>query len=56
MKTFGIDSRELLVQTSLQKLTIDTKWHADEVKELNIKNNEFGELVQLSLHDIVQVR
>jgi hypothetical protein len=42
------DSRDLLVPTSLQKLTIDPKWHAAQVQELTAKNNEVGELVQFS--------
>jgi hypothetical protein len=54
MKIFGKDSRDLLVPTSLQKLTIDTKRHASEVQELNAKNNEVGELVQSRLDDIVK--
>jgi fatty acid synthase len=56
MKIFEVNSRDLLVPTSLQKLTIDTKRHAAEVQELNAKNSEVGELVQLSLHDIVQLQ
>jgi fatty acid synthase len=55
MKIFGENSRDLLVPTSLQKLTIDAKRHASEAQELNAKNSEVGELVQLSLHDIVQL-
>jgi fatty acid synthase len=55
MKLFEKDSRDLLVPTSLQKLTIDAKLHAAEVQELNAKNNEVGELVQLSLLDIAHV-
>jgi fatty acid synthase len=55
MKIFWKDSRDVLVPTSLQKLTIDAKRHAAEVQELNPNNNEVGELVQLSLLDIVQV-
>jgi fatty acid synthase len=56
MKIFGKDSQDLVAPTSLQKLTIDAKRHAAEVQELNAKNSEVGELVQLSLHDIVQLQ
>jgi fatty acid synthase len=49
MKIFEKDSRDLSLPTSLQKLTIDPKRHATEVQELNV-----GELVQLSVHDIVE--
>jgi fatty acid synthase len=42
------DSQDLLVPTSLQKLTIDPKWHASQVQELAAKSNEVGELVQLN--------
>jgi hypothetical protein len=48
------DSRDLLVPTSVRKLTIDPKWHAAQVQELTAKNNEVGELVQFSLNYIVQ--
>jgi fatty acid synthase len=55
MKIFEKNSRDLLLPTSIQKLTIDTKQHAAEVQELNAKNSDVGELVQLSLHDIVRL-
>jgi hypothetical protein len=45
---FQEDSRDLLVPTSLQKLTIDPKWHAAQVQELAAKSNEVGELLQFS--------
>jgi fatty acid synthase len=55
IKLFEKDSRDLSLPTSLQKLTIDAKQHAAEVQELNSNNNNVGELVQLSLHDIVEL-
>jgi hypothetical protein len=48
MLLFQEDSRDLLVPTSLQKLTIDPKRHDAQVQELSAKNNEVGELVQFS--------
>ncbi|PNF18945.1 hypothetical protein B7P43_G14906, partial [Cryptotermes secundus] len=40
MKLFEKDSRDILLPTSLQKLTIDPKQHAAEVQELNNKKSE----------------
>jgi hypothetical protein len=48
MKHFQEDSRDLFFPTSIQKLTIDPKWHAAQVQELTAKNNEVGEFVQFS--------
>jgi hypothetical protein len=55
MTLFQVDSGDLLVPTSLQKLTIDAKQHAAEVQELNANNSEVGALVPFSLYDIVEI-
>jgi fatty acid synthase len=56
MALFQEDSRDLLVPTSLQKLTIDAKRHSAEVQELNVNNSEVGALVPFTLYDIVEIR
>jgi hypothetical protein len=45
MQIFGNHSRDLLIPTSLQKLTIDAKRHAAEVQELNAYDSDVGELI-----------
>jgi fatty acid synthase len=49
IKILQKESRDLFIPTFIQKLTIDAKRHAADVRELDTKNEDIGELVTFQL-------